>query len=910
MSIRSLNGLGGETNVYLNRDPIQATEPVLATQPTVNDPITISLKGLTGYGGAGKVVKVNSSNNGLEYADDIASNWTISGSNIYPTTATQVLVNTTTNSDNRKLLINGDAEIATQLYLTGTSSTIQIDNNSSSGLYFKNATSQGFKFFADNGNSGSPHLDNETISGYLLKISSTSTIKHRFLNGTQEIYSDGASTDTTKYYFVKASDTNIGNYIQNDFTNNTFQLRTFTSLADNYFLQYDTANEELTIPYKLKLTAASNQLSNGTYNYILPSGNGTLQLTTDPANTSASTLFGTAVAGGNTIKMGNTAGTAQVVNLELYFSASLKLYNTSNVLIGQFTPSSNTCNLSLNSGVISSATWNGSAIAYNYGGTGLTSLTANKILQVNTGANGYNLIDLPTAYWEENTNTLSIVNSSTKLDLNTNTTYNLLNTDVRVIPTSLSEGQLISYDSGLGGGNGSMVFGSNSTSASTGWDTGIYAKQFIKMKCATTEIASFSVSPAGVKLIQLNGPVEIDGSLYKEYFTITNTNDMTCDPVGDGTNICKNFNISSGPGANGDCVLTISADTDNLVETSNAKLVLSQDNASVEGVLELTSDNEVKLSNTHDGGDMIFQVGGDNSKISLNASGNSGQSVDVNSATLSVSDDFECVSQQFKITRSSATTELQGVGGKFIDYHTNGTDLNIRNPTGSTSSNSYHVSIFNGTDLKCKFGGLTEAHYGSFTSFNTDAVSNVGAGGAAVGFTSFLSSAYTSNIYPIVATNGDYLYMSVENSSITTGSRSGDGTYTGYFDSDSWNDSSDRRLKKDIETIPDALNIVKNLRGVYFKWINNKKQYRRAGFIAQEVNEFYPEAVSYNEPTDVWAMDKSVLTAVLVQAVKEQNVEIETLKTEVADLKEIVNTLKETVDKLNKSTSFKEFKSK
>ena len=908
MSIRSLNGLGGETNVYLNRDPIQATEPVLATQPTVNDPITISLKGLSGYGGAGKVVKVNSSNNGLEYADDIASNWTISGSNIYPTTATQVLVNTTSNSDNRKLLINGDAEIATQLYLTGTSSTIQIDNNSSSGLYFKNATSQGFKFFADNGNSGSPHLDNETISGYLFKISSTATIKHRFLNGTQEIYSDGASTDTTKYYFVKASDTNIGNYIQNDFTNNTFQLRTFTSLADNYFLQYDTANEELTIPYKLKLTAASNQLSNGTYNYILPSGNGTLQLTTDPANTSASTLFGTAVAGGNTIKMGNTAGTAQTTNLELYFSASLKLYNTSNVLIGQFTPVSNTCNLSLNSGVISSATWNGSAIAYNYGGTGLNSLTANKILQVNSTANGYNLISLPTALWEEGSSTLSIVNSSTKLDLNTNTTYNLLNTDVRVIPTALSEGQLISYDSGLGGGNGSMVFGSNSTSASSGWDTGIYAKQFVKLKCSTTEIASFSVSPVGVKLIELKGPTEIDGNLFVKYFTITNTNDMTCDPVGDGTNICKNFTISSGAGANGDCILKIEADTDNLVEESNARLILSQDNGSVQGILETTSDNSVKLSNTHSGGEMRLEVIGDNSKIILSAEGGTGQAVEVNSTALSCSDDFECSNQQFLITRSSATTELQGVGGKFIDYHTNGTDLNIRNPTGSTSSNSYHVSIFNGTTTKCIFGGLSERHYGEYTSFNTDSLNGTI---DAIGFTTHLSSSYSAR-YPILACDSAYLYVSLNNTSIYDGVRSG-GTYSGYFRDTGWVDESDIKWKTDVKTITDPFSIINNIRGVHYYWneLSGKNMdERQTGFIANEVKEVLPDVCNYNDKTETWGIQMGHLTAVLVEGMKEQQTEIETLKTEITDLKEIVNTLKETVDKLNKSTSFKEFKSK
>ena len=429
MSVRSLNGLGSSVNVYLNRDPIQATEPVLATQPTTSDPITISLKGLTGYGGAGKVVRVNTNNNGLEYADDIGSNWTLGGFNIYPTTATKVLVNTTTNSDNRTLLINGDAEIATQLYLTGSSSTIQIDNSSSSGLYFKNATSQGFKFFADNGNSGSPHLDNETISGYLFKISSTATIKHRFLNGIQEIYSDGASTDTTKTYFVKASNTNIGNYIQNDFTNNTFQLRTFTSLADNYFLQYDTTNEEMTIPYKLKLTAATNQLSNGTYNYILPSGNGTLALTTDPANTTTSTNFGTAAS--SDVSIGNSSGDSLSIGLNLY-GDEFKLYNTSNVSVATFTPLSNSCNLTLNGGELQgSVIGTGTQFLSNvpvgiaYGGTGLSGFgitDALKYLQVNSGGTGFQLATITAiAEWTLNSTNLYPNSTSTNVVIGTTT---------------------------------------------------------------------------------------------------------------------------------------------------------------------------------------------------------------------------------------------------------------------------------------------------------------------------------------------------------------------------------------------------------------------------------------------------------------------------------------------------------
>jgi hypothetical protein len=409
---RSILNEGPEVNVYLNRDPIEATLPVQAIQPTVTDPVTISLKGLSGFTGqAGKVIKVNSGETALEYADDEdTTQWVFSSGLLYPNlTTTDVAIGGTTNADNRKFKVHGDAEITTQLYLTGSSSTIELNNNSSSGLYFNNNTGQGFKLFADNGFSGSPHLNNITSSGWLFKISSSGTQKHRFLNGITEIYSDGASTDTTKHYFVKASDTNIGNYIQNDFTNNTFQLRTFTSTTDEYFLQYDTANSVFTIPDKLVLSATTNQLSDGTNNYILPSSSGTLALTTDPADVTTVSNFGTASS--SDVNVGYAGGNSLSIGLNLY-GDEFKLYNTGNVNVATFTPVSNSCNLTLNGGVISSANWQGTAIPYNYGGTGLTSLTPNKILQVNGTANGFNQVDLPTAYWTESGGVLSPATST------------------------------------------------------------------------------------------------------------------------------------------------------------------------------------------------------------------------------------------------------------------------------------------------------------------------------------------------------------------------------------------------------------------------------------------------------------------------------------------------------------------
>ena len=114
--------------------------------------------------------------------------------------------------------------------------------------------------------------------------------------------------------------------------------------------------------------------------------------------------FGTAVVGGNIIKLGNSANSGQSTNVEIFTSSVLNINNTSGQTVATFTPVTSTCDLDLKGGYITTATlgnntiWDSNIpIAYNKGGTGLTSLTANQILQVNNSATGYNLIPLPTS---------------------------------------------------------------------------------------------------------------------------------------------------------------------------------------------------------------------------------------------------------------------------------------------------------------------------------------------------------------------------------------------------------------------------------------------------------------------------------------------------------------------------------
>jgi hypothetical protein len=92
--------------------------------------------------------------------------------------------------------------------------------------------------------------------------------------------------------------------------------------------------------------------------------------------------------------------------------------------------------------------------------------------------------------------------------------------------------------------------------------------------------------------------------------------------------------------------------------------------------------------------------------------------------------------------------------------------------------------------------------------------------------------------------------------------------------------SSDKKLKKGIKPIKDALWIVERLRGVTFKYRASGKQ--AYGVIAQEVDDVLPTAVQENEAEGHLAVSYSQITAVLVEAVKELSMELAALRAKVA----------------------------
>jgi hypothetical protein len=96
----------------------------------------------------------------------------------------------------------------------------------------------------------------------------------------------------------------------------------------------------------------------------------------------------------------------------------------------------------------------------------------------------------------------------------------------------------------------------------------------------------------------------------------------------------------------------------------------------------------------------------------------------------------------------------------------------------------------------------------------------------------------------------------------------------GHLTVDGFTDNtSDKRLKKNIATIQNPLDKVEQLRGVDFIWKKDNKQ--DVGFIAQEVEKVFPQLVHTDEFTDLKSVQYLNIVAVLVEAIKEQQQIIE-----------------------------------
>ncbi len=209
----------------------------------------------------------------------------------------------------------------------------------------------------------------------------------------------------------------------------------------------------------------------------------------------------------------------------------------------------------------------------------------------------------------------------------------------------------------------------------------------------------------------------------------------------------------------------------------------------------------------------------------------------------------------------AGSANTTGQGNTFI-----GTSAGLLNTTGySNTFAGASAGFINTTGYNNTFMGTGAGHY------NTTGYGNVFLGYYSGTLGSDTNKLYINNTLtatPLIFGDFAARYVTIN----------GDLNYTGTL-----THTSDRRLKERIAPIAGALGSVRQIQGVYYYWDKTKDptgirpRGRQIGVIAQDVEKVYPELV-VTDARGFKAVDYLSLTAVLIEAVKEQQKFIEQLK--------------------------------
>jgi hypothetical protein len=239
--------------------------------------------------------------------------------------------------------------------------------------------------------------------------------------------------------------------------------------------------------------------------------------------------------------------------------------------------------------------------------------------------------------------------------------------------------------------------------------------------------------------------------------------------------------------------------------------------------------------------------------------------------------------------------QLTGVTAKTYGNTTSIPSITVDNFGRVTSISNNSITVPPGTTITANSGQLT---------------ANASTGNVAIGLATIGTAGTYGNStsYPIITTDAYGRVTSVSNTTITSGSSvtvtddsSNSNTYypllstitsgtlttantsmagltfvpsTGTLGATIFQSLSDESLKNNVVTITNAVDIVDNLRGVYFTW--NTTGQNAMGVIAQEVERVIPEVVS--EMNGLKTVSYDSIVGLLIEAVKELKQEIEELK--------------------------------
>jgi hypothetical protein len=104
---------------------------------------------------------------------------------------------------------------------------------------------------------------------------------------------------------------------------------------------------------------------------------------------------------------------------------------------------------------------------------------------------------------------------------------------------------------------------------------------------------------------------------------------------------------------------------------------------------------------------------------------------------------------------------------------------------------------------------------------------------------------------------------------------------TGIVTATDFNSTSDINFKENIQIIQNPINKINSITGITFNWKDTKDA--SAGIIAQEVEKVLPEIVK--ESNGKKTVNYNGLIGLFVEAIKDQQTQINSLKQEIENLK-------------------------
>jgi hypothetical protein len=122
------------------------------------------------------------------------------------------------------------------------------------------------------------------------------------------------------------------------------------------------------------------------------------------------------------------------------------------------------------------------------------------------------------------------------------------------------------------------------------------------------------------------------------------------------------------------------------------------------------------------------------------------------------------------------------------------------------------------------------------------------------------------------------------------------GSADGRGRANQWVTYSSKRWKENVETLEGALDTVKQLRGVEFDWKKEHGGTHDIGFVAEEVGQVVPELVSWEKDGhNAQGLAYDRITALAVEAIKEQQTQIDDQQRAIEDLQQANEQLRKQI---------------